>query len=1061
MTNACYSFLPWYRRGLGGLVTGVPPAGAQRPTVQVTVNVGAEPAGGGAVPDMAVPQTLSLYGPGDVTGIDPHAVIRCEPGKGISNVEPNYLASIEFYDEDLPWRYSPEGPTNSGLRLAPWLALVVLAEGECKDGRDLRGRPLPFVEVAGFDPFPPRSELWAWAHVHVNASLSGTDAEFISADMAQVLPRLDALLAKDADAAYSRLVCPRRLEPNTSYTALLIPAYETGRLAGLGHPPTTAPSASAIAWDSYPGRLEALLVPYYYRWQFRTAEVGDFETLVRRLKARVVDAKVGYRDIDVQRPGLQLPGIASEELGGILKLGGALRAPESALDPAQLALRKKYEEWDVPPHAFQAALAGLINLGDDYLLKPAPDAHAASGAEVGTRAEDGTEEEVSPDPLVLPPLYGRWHAAVDRLLTQADGSAVPHPHNWVHNLNLDPRHRAAAAAGTTVIQKGQETYMDAAWGQVGDVLKANRKLRHARYAIEISAVWHERRFGSAAKRPERYLRLTRPVHRRVLSGAASVRAQLERSRVRPALLSYTASRLLRPGGRLLRLASLKQGLDREALLKAVNDGSLRIASVKAAPRGLYTTLVLAEKSLPRAIERQQVPAGRADAALAMARLLSDRKASAQAFGKIKLDVIGIMEPGQRDPGRGKNPEQETHDLGLAANAWFDLVGASYAAAERPELQAIDIDGVGKDLHSALDPRIALRNRTLRGLEIPQRLLDAMPEEFDEIWAHPVIDTPMYQPLQKESTEFLMPGLHLVEPDSITAVTTNQAFIEAYMVGLNHEFARELLWREYPTDQRGSVFRQFWDVRGQVAPPGADPDVFRDSLRDIPKIHQWPRASTLGKHDNREPPGEQKENVVLLIRGELLKKYPNMVIYAQRAKWGLNGSNQPDVTRERELIEVAEAQMDNPPHDLLRFPLFEAKVEPDVYFFGFDLDEAEAKGRVSGPPTADNAGWFFVLKERPGEPRFGFDTSRGGGPQTVNDIIWSDLIPAGSTRQFIDPAVPAPVLAPLGGSDHEKDLQRADDVIVLTAQVSAARWAYLLYQAPMMVAIHAAELLKRT
>ena len=26
-----------------------------------------------------------------------------------------------------------------------------------------------------------------------------------------------------------------------------------------------------------------------------------------------------------------------------------------------------------------------------------------------------------------------------------------------------------------------------------------------------------------------------------------------------------------------------------------------------------------------------------------------------------------------------------------------------------------------------------------------------------------------------------------------------------MVGLNHEFARELLWREYPTDQRGQLF----------------------------------------------------------------------------------------------------------------------------------------------------------------------------------------------------------------------------------------------------------------
>ena len=62
----------------------------------------------------------------------------------------------------------------------------------------------------------------------------------------------------------------------------------------------------------------------------------------------------------------------------------------------------------------------------------------------------------------------------------------------------------------------------------------------------------------------------------------------------------------------------------------------------------------------------------------------------------------------------------------------------------------------------------------------------------------------------------MPNIHLVEPDSVTLLETNQRFIESYMVGLNHEFARELLWREYPTDQRGSYFRQFWDVRKKIA-----------------------------------------------------------------------------------------------------------------------------------------------------------------------------------------------------------------------------------------------------
>ena len=44
------------------------------------------------------------------------------------------------------------------------------------------------------------------------------------------------------------------------------------------------------------------------------------------------------------------------------------------------------------------------------------------------------------------------------------------------------------------------------------------------------------------------------------------------------------------------------------------------------------------------------------------------------------------------------------------------------------------------------------------------------------------------------------------PNSVTLVQPNSRFIEAFMIGLNHEMGRELLWREYPTDRRGSYFR---------------------------------------------------------------------------------------------------------------------------------------------------------------------------------------------------------------------------------------------------------------
>ena len=62
-----------------------------------------------------------------------------------------------------------------------------------------------------------------------------------------------------------------------------------------------------------------------------------------------------------------------------------------------------------------------------------------------------------------------------------------------------------------------------------------------------------------------------------------------------------------------------------------------------------------------------------------------------------------------------------------------------------------------------------------------------------------------------------------------------------MVGLNHEMARELLWREYPTDQRGSYFRQFWDVSGYLPEAGENLATLAERLKDIPEIHTWTAA----------------------------------------------------------------------------------------------------------------------------------------------------------------------------------------------------------------------------
>ena len=99
---ARYTFLPWLRRGLSTQITHAAGPGVSRARVDVSITPGSDV-------DTAAPivKPITLVGPGDITGITPQQVIRTEPRAGTSDFEPNYLAAIDLYDEDFPWRYSP------------------------------------------------------------------------------------------------------------------------------------------------------------------------------------------------------------------------------------------------------------------------------------------------------------------------------------------------------------------------------------------------------------------------------------------------------------------------------------------------------------------------------------------------------------------------------------------------------------------------------------------------------------------------------------------------------------------------------------------------------------------------------------------------------------------------------------------------------------------------------------------------------------------------------------------------------------------------------------------
>ena len=213
--------------------------------------------------------------------------------------------------------------------------------------------------------------------------------------------------------------------------------------------------------------------------------------------------------------------------------------------------------------------------------------------------------------------------------------------------------------------------------------------------------------------------------------------------------------------------------------------------------------------------------------------------------------------------------------------------------------------------------------------------------------------------------------------------------------------------------------------------------------------------------------------MLVIRGELLKRYPTAVVYAHRACWQRKDdgtvadlakhpcarSGAIDNTKERRLAPLTASEESAPPSTKVLTPMFEAKVDPDISFLGFDLTAAAARGGTGEHPD-DDPGWFFVIKERPGEPRFGLDVEKQAGLNVWNDLSWNDVQPAaaGSFIELASAPPSFPLVAP-GTEDEEKKDQHQDDrQVVWSRDMSSAELAYILFQAPVLVAIHASEML---
>ena len=1010
--EATYSFLPWLRQGIANTITG---ASGSRASIQVELEISGEAVSGSNLRPETITQNIQLFGPGDIVGIDRRTICKAEPQHWITNFEPNYLPYIEFYDEDFPWRYTPAAP-NGDNQLRPWLALVVLKEGsdqsepEYKDDTPQGDKPLPFITVENADQKMPNAEhLWAWAHVHINQDLIAAGENLVEPDTNKAASKIQAVLSQNPDKACSRIICSRKLEPNTGYHAFLIPSFESGRLAGLGRSPNAKNvEAMTSAWDNYEGKQEANSFPYYHRWYFRTGVIGDFEYLVRLLEPRLADPRVGVRDLDVSDPGANLPGITESE--GILQLGGALRVPASSQEPQET---EKLEH-----NEFQASLAKFINLADNYKEKTVVEANQESALKYVVQ---------DPDPMITPPLYGQWHALTQRLLNSSNDVENT---NWVHELNLDPRHRLTAGLGSQIVQEKQEDYMKAAWEQVGEIIEANRTIRAAQLAKEVSGVWYQKYLTAIALNdPDKFLTLTSPLHGRVMLGAETISHQIKNSKVSASTLALSLRALTKKRGHLSRKFTTNVGEQLPSVQNKWPDEDNSTATLTPSIASfLYALQELTLTSSGSDGEKEKVQ-----------RLLEVESFDRQTNDE-KLVAIEDFTIIEKQINVNFQKVEDEPVVEARVNRFRKAVGqlSDIPKNKKTPKPRLDIGSVTQTLLKAVNPDNTIPERIRQRIKIPDRIRKNLTDDFQEAMVYPEFDMPMYKSLIDRSTELFLPNINLIGQNSITLLESNQEFIEAYMVGLNHELARELLWREYPTDQRGSYFRQFWDVSSAYTPASENPDIRKEKLKDIPPIHKWKKNSKLGDHDNRDG-ADAKQEVVIVIRGELLKKYPNAAIHAHRARWR---ENDPEKIQPRLLEEINESEQNNPPNTKIRVPIYQAKVEPDIYFLGFDLPVEEARGNDR------DAGWFFIIKERPGELRFGLDISRATDepPTSWDDLSWED-ISTGTDSSHIDISSAAPdafnsVQGPLEWNDS----------------TNSAALAHILYQPPVQVAVHAAELL---
>jgi hypothetical protein len=1072
---AHYYFIPTVREGLAALITtDAPIDGRAQIAARLTPNVDGEDR-------ETISRVIGLYGPGDVVGFDQSVITRTDPRKNVWDFEPNYMPMVELSEPDLPWRFTPMQATAPTGQLMPWITLIVLEqdagefgglEQRLPDKYKKKALPIRWIRDVEVAKLPDLSYAWMWAHAHVTGRNDMEDGTALQDAISRNPGEPDDL--EEPTHVLSRLLCPRRLAAKKKYTAFIVPTFKAGQVAagvavlGDGENPLDP------GWGtSSPQKID---LPYYYKWDFATGVRGDFEYLVELLQPRSLP-RVGKRRMDCSSVAYGLPDCPGDSSADphVLELEGALMSPDL-----------EFGAWH-SSSAFRTELAGVLNMPaavprteagvagrppvvppvygrwhtrqrlvdpstvdrwmDDANLDPRLRAAAGFGAlvvqkeqealkaslwdqlgdidianqwlrhgQLGLEASKGVFKRLGL--LGLPAFL--WTTAPVFARVRAPASLSPTPTTITHYLNTSNVPAAAFDPAFRRIDRPR-----------GGIRKQQRRVPSPQPGQDLLSRLNRGDIAAAGPPPTlvgmpslcavttRAIERLRGSRAPTAAGAGIYRIEgtvLRRSTARPVVGARVEVWDKDPFFNDL-LGSTTTDAQGEFVVE-FDDSYFKEMFLDPKP-DLFVKVLrhgVQINNPPAAVMRNVAPGThrievRADD--------TEPPPAAAGSGLTVFDFCEESITAAEVASAAVNDGQPLDAQAAAAIAGALTEWLTPLPSSKPTPIVADLDLVFQTVKAAVTPtttipaRLATRIKTLPGVHAKGELgLLESEVEFPQ---------PMYEPLAAISQDLILPGVETVPMNTISLLQTNRRFIEAYFMGLNTAFAGEALWIGAPVFLSTTFFKQFWDVRGLV-----DPASNPEEAQDISSMTTWTRASALGSHTAR--PGESAESAVLLIRGDLLKRYPNTLIYAVAALE--NGdpalAGYGDVTVESE-VRV--------------WPIFSGSLTPDLSFMGFSKSPEQ---------LCEGNGHFIVIEERLSEPRFGFDLM-DPEPATKPEMstagnwwyetTWSHLgVQEGS---YVDGSAPQPA-----GSGS------------LAWGASSAVMGNIALQRPVRVSIHASKMLSK-